>query len=248
MISQLNGMSENYKVHLVPIFEDNYVFVLEHLAHSECVVIDPGSASEVDHFLKKNNLILKAILVTHWHADHTGGANELAHIYQCPIYTSQKTQTIKNFNQFVLAEKGSLLNTSFVALSLAGHTLDHIGFYFSELNILFSGDVVFGLGCGRIFEGTFEQAFASLQKIKNLPDDTLIYCTHEYTKKNLEFTLIHVPNCLNLKKYNENLLNKLKHKNSSIPLTLSEERENNLFLKSQTVAEFKKWRDLRNLF
>ena len=133
-------------------------------------------------------------------------------------------------------------------IHIPGHTTGHIGFYFFNEKAIFTGDTLFSLGCGRIFEGTYEEMFESLSKIKNLPDDTKIYCGHEYTLQNSNFCIKHDPQNLNLQSKITNIKEKLDNNTPTIPSTLKDEKECNIFLRAKNVESFSKLRDLKDNF
>lgn len=244
------------RVQLLPIFEDNYVFVIIDEDQRTAVVIDPGEASSVINFLERENLQLTTILLTHHHPDHIGGVRELQKRYSPQVYAPLKNQNqIPSASHYVQeGEKINLANLTFTVMELPGHTLGHVAYWFAELNWLFSGDVLFGLGCGRLFEGTFEQMYSSLQRIKNLPKKTLIYCTHEYTETNLQFckmlsTLDDTPiigSDENLELYANELKARRKLNLPSVPLKLYIENTVNPFLLARNLQQFTYLRDLRN--
>ena len=122
-------------------------------------------------------------------------------------------------------------NSSFEVIFIPGHTKGHIAFYFKDEKIVFTGDTLFSLGCGKVFEGTYEQMFSSLNKLKNLPTDTKIYCGHEYTKKNLEFCLEYDSNNELLKKKTNWINSKIESDYPTIPITIGEEKKTNIFLR-----------------
>ena len=169
----------------VPILKDNYVW----LGHdgAQAFVVDPGDAEPVEAALAALGLNLATILLTHHHADHTGGVATLAERWACPVYGPDSialvTRPLHDGDALVLDDFG----LRFTILAVPGHTLDHIA-YFAD-GILFCGDTLFACGCGRLFEGTAEQMQASLARLAGLPDDTRVYCTHEYTLSNQRFAL-----------------------------------------------------------
>ena len=175
-------------INIEPIeaFSDNYIWLLT--TNEGSIVIDPGESQNLLKILKENNLNLKAILITHHHFDHTGGINEILSEKSIDVYGPNNN--IDSINIRVANEsKINLLGIEFEIIEIPGHTLDHIAYY-SENNghpILFCGDTLFAGGCGRVFEGTFEQMHDSLSILKNLPLNTRIYCGHEYTESNLKF-------------------------------------------------------------
>ncbi len=249
-------MVKNEHVELIPIFDDNYVFVLIDNAGKKAVVVDPGDAGPVTEFLRTKKLDLTAILVTHHHSDHIGGVAALKNTFGCPVYAPEKNQKqIPQADHWL--KEGDVVKLSpweFTILELPGHTLGHIAYWDQQHKWLFSGDVIFGLGCGRLFEGSHEQGYASLQRIKKLPPQTLIYCTHEYTERNLDFCRI-LTNQDNtpitgdseaLELYANELSNRRDLGLPSVPLKLSIEESTNPFLLAQDAEQFRYLRELRN--
>lgn len=236
------------KYKIIPILNDNYVFVIYDEILKIACVVDPGSFSEVESFLLAENLDLVMILITHHHHDHIGGVQELiSQFHQCKVYSSKKNLARLDFVDYFVGE-GDVIpfhDTHFSVIELAGHTLDHIAFYLKDYGWLFSGDVVFGLGCGRIFEGTMDEAFHSLQKIKAYPLETLVFCTHEYTKVNLEFCHSCFPSA-ELDDMSITLSALIKEKIPTVPLILKNELRLNPFLTANNVKEFTRRRQLRN--
>lgn len=243
-------------VHQIPIFEDNYVFVLVNDVTKTALVVDPGESTSIMRYIDEEKLSLKGILLTHHHPDHIGGAAQLQNHLNAPVYAPLKNKNQIPFADHYLAE-GAILdleNFHFQILELPGHTLGHIAYWEKNKKWLFSGDVLFGLGCGRIFEGTFSQAYESLQKIKSLPSETLIYCTHEYTETNLQFChrLSRMDDSPitgddeNLEIYANELRNKRGLNMPSVPLKLSIESKVNPFLLAKDVSQFTYLRELRN--
>lgn len=242
--------------HLIPIFEDNYVFAIIDDRNRHCWVVDPGESESVIEFLSAESLILRGILLTHHHFDHIGGAEKLQQVFSVPVYAPQKNQHQIPFADFYVSE-GSKIQIEafeFSVMELPGHTLGHVAYWNASLKWLFSGDVLFGLGCGRLFEGTFDQGYQSLQRIKELPPETLIYCTHEYTEANLQFCkkLTNLDNSPitggdeNLMLYENELKNRRSLQLPSVPLKLSIEKKVNPFLLARTPAQFASLRELRN--
>lgn len=170
----------------IPSLNDNYIWLVQDNA-KRCVVIDPGEASPLLQYLQDNALSLEAILLTHHHHDHTGGVASLQSRYpQVQIFGADPKKA-NNSAPFSFISPINLLGYDFHILSIPGHTLDHVAFYVNDL--LFCGDTLFSAGCGRMFEGQPQQFFDSLQKLANLPDQTQVFCAHEYTLANLQFAL-----------------------------------------------------------
>lgn len=241
------------KIWLIPCFIDNYIFVLHLTDSNKTIVIDPGDGPLVESFLNSQNLTLNEIWITHHHNDHTGGVSYLSKKFSCETLGSIQTKS-KLPSIGVTVSGNTTLNISgwtLKILELPGHTNDHIGYWLqnNSHSLLFSGDVIFGLGCGRIFEGEYNQMIDSLKKIASLPISTLIFCSHEYTEKNLAFTLMHENVATNKKLHNrqKDIQEKRRSNIPTIPLSLEEELETNLFLLAITIPfESNNFIDLRN--
>ena len=218
------------KIESIEAFTDNYIWLVT--TNEGSIVIDPGESSNIINLVHKNQLDLKAILITHHHFDHTDGIEEI--ISHCPVDVFGPFNNIQTIRKKLKdGERLNIIGIAFEIIEIPGHTLDHIAF-FSENNgrpILFCGDTLFAAGCGRVFEGTYEQMFESLIKLKNLPTNTNIYCGHEYTLSNLKFAKEVEPfNKDILSRYNKVL--KLREKGTpSVPSTLSTELKTNPFLR-----------------
>lgn len=171
----------------IPAFSDNYIWAI--VGNSSAAIIDPGDAMPVERFLEQQQLTLSYILLTHHHSDHVGGVAQLKALYPDLIVYGPAHSSIKGIDHALQDQDTFTINIDgeidFRTFSVPGHTLDHIA-YFSP-GYLFPGDTLFSAGCGRLFEGTPEQMLASLTKLAALPQDTLIYCAHEYTEANLCF-------------------------------------------------------------
>lgn len=244
------------KVWLLPCLTDNYIFVFYNSENQNTIVVDPADGLIVEKFLKFNGLCLNEIWVTHHHADHIGGVLYLRDQYSCEVRGSTQ---IKGRIPGVSISVNDVSEWSFghfkvQVLELPGHTHDHIGYWLRDEkeSLLFSGDVLFGLGCGRLFEGTYEQMMNSLKKIMDLPEGTQVFCAHEYTKRNLDFTLEQKPHDLKIEVRKNKILNQMQKHLPTVPLTLKEEIETNLFLRAinsaNSLAEFRSLRELRNHF
>ena len=215
-------------------YTDNYIWLLE--TNEEVSVVDPGDAKPVLDYLRKTNKNLKDILITHHHFDHTAGVPELENIISGSIYGPKDSyELIKE--KVAQGDTISSLGIKFQIIEVPGHTLDHIAFYSEEYNILFCGDTLFAGGCGRVFEGTFEQMFESLNKLKQLPDSTQIYCGHEYTKSNLLFSVEVEPENNDLIMRNTKIDNLLLENGSSLPSSIELEKKTNPFLRCDVLSD-----------
>lgn len=228
-------MDSGWQVHKIPTLKDNFVFVIAN--QGRAIVIDPGEASPVLEFLKINKLVCETVLITHHHWDHTNGVAEIAKEFNCDIYGPLKEESHLSYKDTKFLKDSETLKLGgieFQIIELAGHTMGHIAYWLPEKKWLFSGDVLFALGCGRVFEGTYENMFEALRKIKSLPDDALVFCAHDYYQNN--------------KKFCEQYEISLVGYHEAHPLKLGQEKAFNPFLSAPDITTFRTVRDLRNSF
>ncbi|HEY0561731.1 MAG TPA: hydroxyacylglutathione hydrolase [Methylophilus sp.] len=218
----------------IPAFDDNYIWLLQF--GTDAVVVDPGDAAAVLAALAQYGLTLRAILITHHHQDHIGGVNDLLTQHSVPVYAPQygsypfPTVPLKDGDQITLAA----IAQRFDIMWLPGHTLDHIAYV--NQDYLFCGDTLFGAGCGRLFEGTPMQMLSSLNRLKQLPAATQVFCTHEYTLKNIAFALTLEPD-------NTELIARKAHSTAlraqglpTLPSSIGLELATNPFLRCDSAA------------
>ena len=210
----------------IPAYTDNYIWVIQ--SGSDISVIDPGDASPVIELINTSKLNLVDILLTHHHFDHVGGTLELKKQIDGKVYGP--AGNIEGIDIHVSeSDIVKTLDYEFSVLETPGHTLDHIAYVEKQKNLVFCGDTLFSGGCGRVFEGTFEQMHNSIQKLNQLNPKTLIYCAHEYTQSNLKFVLSEIAD-----EFIEDYLKKISacrlKGDISIPTTLELERKINPFL------------------
>ena len=238
------------KIEIIKCLEDNFSYLLIDEVTKSAIVVDPSESKPIIDKIESLNLKLKFIMNTHHHYDHVGGNKELKNLYDAKVIGFDEDKHRIPEIDICLKNNEIWKDGIFEAkvFHIPGHTLGHICFYFFKENALFSGDTLFSLGCGRVFEGTHEQMFNSLQLLKSLPVQTEIYCGHEYTLKNSDF-------CINYDKENSALKdkiklikNKLDNKLPTIPTTIKEELESNIFLRSKDLRSFSKLRDLKDKF
>jgi len=238
------------KIEVIPCLQDNYAYIILDEVNNTACVIDPSESKPIINFLEKNNIELKFILNTHHHYDHVGGNQELKQKYAAKIIGYKGDKDRIPGIDFLVDDQENWKQGNFEAkiIHIPGHTLGHICFYFYKENSAFTGDTLFSLGCGRIFEGTYSQMYNSLKKLKMLPENTKIFCGHEYTKQNSKFCIMHDKDNQNLRnKINEND-KKLKKGLPTVPSTIKDELECNIFLKSDNLEIFSKLRDLKDNF
>ncbi len=238
------------RIEIIPCLQDNYSYiVIDEINNSACV-IDPSEASPIINFLEKKNIKLKYILNTHHHFDHIGGNKDLKKKFKS-IVVGFKGDSKRIPGVDVLLEDNQIWKAeNFIAkiIHIPGHTTGHICFHFFEEKLVFTGDTLFSLGCGRIFEGTYEEMFLSLTKIKSLPKETKIYCGHEYTLNNAEFCMKYDPGNKNLQKKIQHIKKQIKNGYPTIPSTIRDELDCNIFLRTKDLKTFSKLRDLKDNF
>ena len=252
------------KINIIPCLQDNYSYVIQDTDTDTIGIVDPSEFTPIDNFIKKKFKTINFILNTHHHFDHVGGNLELKKKYNPKIVGSIIDDKRIPGIDIKLSDNDIFKfgNIEFKTMHVPGHTSGHVCFYSKKEKIIFTGDTLFSLGCGRVFEGTYLQMLKSLSNIKKLPKDTSIYCGHEYTKKNLEFCKKYEFNN-SLLKEKENWINsKLNKKEPTIPTTIEEEINTNIFLRcddlgikkylgmeySPELEIFKKLRDLKDSF
>jgi hydroxyacylglutathione hydrolase len=237
-------MKQPLEIIPIPAFEDNYIWLIHD--GQDAIVVDPGDAGPVISTIAQLNLELKAIFITHHHLDHIGGVPHLQATYPNLITYASTAETYA-FDHISLKEKDKIninfsrlnIKLTFYILDIKGHTLGHIAYYSTDLAapILFCGDTLFAAGCGRIFEGTPKDMLQSLKKLAGLPENTLIYCTHEYTEKNIAFALTLEPHNLRLIE-RAKITKKLRAENlPTLPSLMALELTTNPFLRcsQQTI-------------
>jgi|TARA_E500000331_G_C17134828_1_gene659942 hydroxyacylglutathione hydrolase len=238
------------KIEIIPCLQDNYSYLIIDNKKKIACVIDPSESKPIIEYLEKNEIKLKFILNTHHHYDHVGGNKKLKNLYKAKVlgFEGDKNRIPEIDICLKDNEIWKFENFESKIIHIPGHTLGHIGFYFHKEKSIFTGDTLFSLGCGKIFEGTYSQMFNSINRIKKLPLNTKIYCGHEYTDQNSKFCLLHDQNNQKLKDKIKEISEKLKRKIPTIPSTIKDEMECNIFLKSKNLETFSKLRDLKDNF
>lgn len=238
------------KIETIRCLEDNYSYIIIDETNNNACVVDPSESKPIINFLDKHRINLKFILNTHHHYDHVGGNKDLKKKYGSKIIGFEKDKERIPDIDIYLKDKEIWEEYNFKAkiYHIPGHTSGHICFHFPKEKFLFTGDTLFSLGCGRIFEGTYEQMFNSLQIIKSFPLDTKIYCGHEYTLNNSNFCITHDKNNSYLLEMIKKIKMKLENGNPTIPSTLNDELNCNIFLRAKDIDSFTKLRDLKDNF
>ena len=238
------------KTEIIKCLQDNYSYIIIDESNNNACVVDPGESFPIIDFVESNGIKLKYILNTHHHYDHINGNLELKKKYGSKIVAFEKDKNrIPKIDIFVRDnEIWKADNFEAKIYHTPGHTRGHIAFHFFNEKKIFTGDTLFSLGCGRIFEGTFKEMFNSLSKFKKLPKETEIYCGHEYTLQNSHFCVKYDPENSKLKNKIKKIKKKLNDNLPTVPTVLSEELECNIFLKAENLKTFTKLRELKDNF
>ncbi|MDP1604200.1 MAG: hydroxyacylglutathione hydrolase [Legionella sp.] len=217
-------------IYPIKAFTDNYIWLLVADDNKSAICVDPGDAAPVIHFLKENDLTLETVLLTHHHADHINGVSALlAYDPLLEVYGPNDVRITAAPRLIANQSDFTLHAWQFHVLQTPGHTSSHICFYESNYGLLFCGDTLFSAGCGRIFDGSIEMLYSSLNTLKELPDETRVYCGHEYTRQNLRFAATVEPHNSVIQNYYQKLTSEPAL--CSLPSTIALEKEINPFLR-----------------
>jgi len=220
----------------IKAYSDNYIWLIT--TNEGNLVIDPGEASPVINYMQQHSLGLTDILITHHHYDHVGGVIELKKDISGKVIGPQNNQ-IEGLDEYVI--QGMVVEScglKFNVIEIPGHTLDHIAYYLADPQqpILFCGDTLFSGGCGRVFEGTHKQMYQSLEKLKALPDNTLVYSAHEYTLANLKFAQEVEVNNFYISEYIEVCQKKVELDLPTLPSSIAIEQKVNPFMRCSETS------------
>jgi hydroxyacylglutathione hydrolase len=245
------------KVEVVKALQDNYIFILTCDKTGKVAVVDPAQALEVEDHLKGRRVDI--ILNTHQHDDHCYGVKELTEKHHCYVYTPNKDildqigacKYVQDKSLLVGVRHRETVNVGesvFEVLEIPGHTHNHVAYYCVAEKLLFSGDTIFAAGCGNTFDGDVEDLYNSISSLKLLAKDTKVFCSHEYTLRNLEFAMKEFPQLDTLKSRYENAKVLLSNNIPMVPLRLTEEIFTNPFLLAPNLEFFKQLREKRDNF
>ena len=229
------------KIEALPAFTDNYIWMLQDTRRRVCAVVDPGDAGPVQAWLDtRPDWQLTDILITHHHHDHVGGVQQLKARHGATVYGPATENIPARDVALIDGQLVRILEHNLEVFEVPGHTLGHIAFFHDDAKEpwLLSGDTLFAAGCGRLFEGTAPQMFASLHRLAGLPDSTKVYCTHEYTLSNLRFAKAVEPDNQAIAERLERVIHLREAKQITLPSDLRTERNSNPFLRcaEPTVA------------
>ncbi len=250
-------------IRAIPAFQDNYIWIIESTATASAIVVDPGDAEPVIAWLRQQQFKLAAILITHHHHDHTGGIVPLlqfaAQSQQDPVTIfGPARESITGVSHPV--HEGDTISIAttqhrFRVIDVPGHTRGHVAYVAErsenpdlQESAVFCGDTLFAAGCGRLFEGTAEEMFRSLEKLARLPPETKVYCTHEYTLANLRFAVAVLPEHQAIKDRLYRVQAQRTNGQITLPSTIAIERQTNPFLLCQSPEEFRMLRQQKDEF
>ena len=241
-----------FKVHVIDVKNalQNYIWLLEDCATQEVIVVDPTESHLVIDYCSMHQLKLKQIWLTHWHKDHVGGVPALIQEQNIAVYGPREELSKIPFITHPLDNNDSIYFNGLKVdiLAIPGHTLGHIAYFIDEIDTLFCGDTLFAMGCGRMFEGTAEQMYQSLNRLASLPPRTQVYCTHEYTLSNALFALTIEPDNKDLQARVDEVKQLRELGKITLPSNIEIELKTNPFLRVQDAQEFKKIRELKDNF
>ncbi len=221
----------------IPAFDDNYIWLLYDADSRGAFVVDPGDAVPVDAALRQEQLELEGILITHHHFDHVGGVERLCRTHSPVVYGPVNPSIAGVDHALKAGDRIEVLATSFEIMEVPGHTLDHIAYFHEgERPLLFCGDTLFAGGCGRVFEGTPPMMHASLEALAALPENTAVYCAHEYTLANLAFARAVEPGNAALAQRQADAVAARARNEPTVPSSLGLERATNPFLRCSDPA------------
>lgn len=222
----------------IPVLSDNYVWLVHDAASGETMVVDPAVADPVLEAAAVRDWTISAIWNTHWHPDHTGGNAAIKAATGATIYGPAAEAARIPTLDVQLAEGDAVKLGAHIAtvLETPAHTAGHITYHFADDAIAFTGDTLFAMGCGRLFEGTAEQMFANMQRLAALPDETIVYCAHEYTESNGRYALVAEPDNQAIVTRMADVIAARAQGEATVPTTIGLERATNPFMRADSAA------------
>lgn len=241
-----------FKIHCIDVKNSlqNYIWLLEHTPTHQVAVIDPTEAVLVQDYCTEHGLELSQIWLTHWHKDHIGGVPDLIQKQSLRVYGPKAELEKIPFINHPLEhdDQFSFHGVEVQIIAVPGHTLGHIVYFLDAIDVLFCGDTLFAMGCGRVFEGTYQQMYHSLARLAALPPRTQVYCTHEYTLSNAQFAKHVEPDNPAILKRFEQVERMRMLGQCTLPSTIAAELETNPFLRADSVEEFQHLRVMKDSF
>ena len=236
-------------VSAVPVLSDNYVWLIHDSESGEAAAVDPSVADPVLAAAEAQGLRITQVLNTHWHPDHTGGNDAIRNATGCAITGPAEAERVSRMDRIVSeGDRIRVGGSEAVVWDIPAHTAGHIALYFEDEGMIFVGDTMFAMGCGRLFEGTAEQMYANMQRIADLPDDVRIYCGHEYTLANARFAAHVDPDNEDVRRRLERVSAQRDAGEITLPTTVADERATNPFVRARNAREFAQLRAAKDSF
>ena len=236
-------------VSAVPVLSDNYVWLIRDPDSGETAAVDPSVAQPVLDAAAAEDLRITQVLNTHWHPDHTGGNDVIRDSTGCTITAPAEAERVSRIDHVVSeGDRVTVAGAEAIVWDIPAHTAGHIAYYFEDEGMIFVGDTMFAMGCGRLFEGTAEQMYANMQRIAALPGDVRIYCGHEYTLANARFAAHAEPGNADIARRLEDAADMRERGLITLPTTVAEERATNPFVRASDVQEFARLRTEKDSF
>ena len=233
----------------VPALNDNYIWMLRDPASGTVAVVDPGQDAPALDAANERGWRISQILTTHWHPDHTGGNSAIKAATGATITAPAEAERLSVVDCIVAeGDRVSVGGLEAVVWDIPAHTAGHIAFYFEEAKMIFVGDTLFAMGCGRLFEGTPEQMFANMARFASLPDDVRVYCGHEYTLANARFAAHVDPDNKAVAERLVTVAAMRERGEVTLPTTIGEERATNPFMRATDAADLARLRTLKDSF
>ena len=233
----------------VPVLSDNYVWLIHDEESGETGAVDPSVADPVLSAAEAQGLRITQVLNTHWHPDHTGGNDAIRDATGCTITGPAEAERVSKMDRVVAeGDRIQVGGSEAIVWDIPAHTAGHIALYFEDEGMIFVGDTMFVMGCGRLFEGTAEQMYANMQRIAALPDDVRIYCGHEYSLANARFAAHVDPDNADVARRLEQVSALRDAGKITLPTTVAEERATNPFVRARNAQEFAELRTAKDSF
>ncbi|NNC72338.1 MAG: hydroxyacylglutathione hydrolase [Sphingomonadaceae bacterium] len=234
----------------IPVLNDNYVWLVHEPESNEVMVVDPAVADPVMAAAAERGWAITQIWNTHWHPDHTGGNEAIKAATGCTI-TGPEAEKDRIPTLDVMVKEGDSVSLGPVTadvIDVPAHTAGHIAYHFASENVAFVGDTLFAMGCGRLFEGTPGQMFENMRKLEKLPEDTAVYCAHEYTEANGRYALVAEPDNDELAERMRDVVAMRERGEATVPTTIGLEKATNPFMRARSIEELAERRAAKDAF
>jgi len=244
-----HGRMVMLEVTAVPVLTDNYVWLIHNGKTGETAAVDPSVANPVLEAVAAKGWSLTQVLNTHWHPDHTGGNAGIQAATGAPIIAPAEAERVSKVDRVVReGDRVTVAGAEAVVWDIPAHTAGHVAYHFEGEGMIFVGDTMFAMGCGRLFEGTAEQMYSNMRRVAALPGDVRIYCGHEYTLANARFAEHAEPENAAIKSRMEVVETLRNEGKITLPTTVAQERETNPFVRATNTEEFARLRTAKDSF